>query len=283
MIAVLIILYSVMCGCLWAAVNMGSRLKPSSSSGTGRTMMLKTINKLAAGLGRFWFGRLSAERRRRLKGKLNKINKIEVQSFLGYKILTSILLMLVLLLSVRGLMAKIGLGAAGLFGGYLLPDAILGHEIKVRNRDIVLDLPYILDLLYISTLSGQNIYRSMQIMVKNYEGKICGEFRQFIQNINLGRGKNEAYRQLIDAPNPSQFKDTLMLLNTAESCGSNISEILRQKSEQLKFEISQEAERKSRKASLLMLFPLALLILPSFVIMVGGPLLFSFGSDFVNF
>lgn len=246
-------------------------------------MIVKKINNLVAGLGRLGSGRLSAEKIKRLNGKLNKVNKIEVQSFLGYKMLISFLLMLALLILVRQPLFKICLGAGGLFTGYLLPDAILGYEIKVRNRDIILDLPYILDLLYISTLSGQNIYRSMQIMVKNYEGKICGEFQKFIQNINLGRGKNEAYRQLIDSPNPSQFKDTLMLLNTAESCGSNISEILRQKSEQLKFEISQEAERKSRKASLLMLFPLALLILPSFVIMVGGPLLFSFGSDFLHF
>jgi pilus assembly protein TadC len=69
----------------------------------------------------------------------------------------------------------------------------------------------------------------------------------------------------------------------AEKYGSSMSEVLKQKSNYMKFEISQNVERKARKVTLMMLFPLVFLILPSFIILVGGPLIFSVGGDFLLF
>ncbi|MFO7929109.1 MAG: type II secretion system F family protein, partial [Candidatus Humimicrobiaceae bacterium] len=133
----------------------------------------------------------------------------------------------------------------------------------------------------ISTLSGQNIYNSIKILIEKYKGEICEEFKQFISDINFGIGKEFAYANLEKKPNTKEFKDLILLLKNAESCGSSVSEILKQKSNYLKFSISQNIERKSRKVSLLILFPLAFLILPSFILLVGGPLIFSIGGDFL--
>ena len=79
------------------------------------------------------------------------------------------------------------------------------------------------------------------------------------------------------------FKNLLFLLMQAEKYGSSMSEVLKQKSNYMKFEISQNVERKARKVTLMMLFPLVFLILPSFIILVGGPLIFSVGGDFLLF
>ena len=79
------------------------------------------------------------------------------------------------------------------------------------------------------------------------------------------------------------FKNFVFLLVQAEKYGSSINEILNQKSRHMKFKTYQDLERKARRITILILFPLVFLILPSFIILVGGPLIFSMGGNFLQF
>ncbi|MGM0367644.1 MAG: type II secretion system F family protein [Actinomycetota bacterium] len=199
----------------------------------------------------------------------------------GYKIFASLSFLLLGSAIGKNLMLSITLGITGATVGFFLPNFMVRNIFKNRQQRINNELQYVIDLLYISTLSGQNIYNSIKILIEKYKGEICEEFKQFISDINFGIGKEFAYANLEKKPNTKEFKDLILLLKNAESCGSSVSEILKQKSNYLKFSISQNIERKSRKVSLLILFPLAFLILPSFILLVGGPLIFSIGGDFL--
>ena len=97
--------------------------------------------------------------------------------------------------------------------------------------------------------------------------------------MDLGIGKTEAYKNVISLNSTEDFKKLLFLLLQAEKYGSAISDVLKQKSKFMKFEISQNYDRKSRKLAISMLFPLVFLILPSFILLVGGPLFFSLGGS----
>ncbi|MGM0366043.1 MAG: type II secretion system F family protein [Actinomycetota bacterium] len=279
MILFLIMLYVLMCFCMWMAVPKGKN--PGTGVSLPKKSLLKRISHIMARLGRV-FPNLP---KRRQKGQVFPVKNTHIgwESFYGYKMLCALLFAAGAVVVANTFIVGIIFGAAGFAAGFWVPDLLLGMEIRKRNKSILADLPYILDLLYISTLSGQNIYRSMEILVQNYEGEICRQFDEFIQNIRFGRGKDSAYQILSRKPNPEQFQDILNMLQVTENCGANISGILKQKSRQLKFEITQEVERKSRKVSLMILFPLAFLILPSFVLLVGGPLIFTIGGEFIIF
>ena len=279
MMLALILLYFFMFFCLWMAIPKRKKLKVGGLNCKKSSM--EKLNNMMAWLGtRF---PLWGPKGRNGKSFPLPIGNIRWESFYGYKITSALLSALASIIPARTFMATIIFGAGGLVLGFWVPDLIVRMEINKRNKNMLADLPYILDLLYISTLSGQNIYKSMEILVQNYDGEVCRQFIEFIEHVKFGRGKDDAYRSLAQKPNPAQLKDIFNLLQVTENCGANISGILKQKSSQLKFEISQEVERRSRKVSLMILFPLALLVLPSFVLMVGGPLIYTISGDFLIF
>ena len=167
--------------------------------------------------------------------------------------------------------------------GFFLPDLLLNFKYRAKTRRIDTNLPYLMDLLYISTLSGQSIYSSIQILVENYDSGICGIFLKFLQSIKFGIGKKNAYENLISKNKTKKFKNFILLLMQAEKYGSAISDILKEKSEYMKYENRDEIEKRSRKQTIFILFPVAVFILPAFILLVGGPLIFTMGADFYNF
>jgi tight adherence protein C len=170
---------------------------------------------------------------------------------------------------------------SGAISGFLIPDLLLKRFNIRRLEELNSDLPYVIDLLYISTLSGQNIYNSIKIIIEKYKGNIGIELKKFLKDIDFGIGKFEAFRNFISRNNTEDFKNLLFLLLQAEKYGSSISEVLKQKSKQVKFEVNQNFDRKSRRVSVFMIFPLVFLILPAFILLVGGPLIFSIGGNII--
>jgi tight adherence protein C len=154
-------------------------------------------------------------------------------------------------------------------------DILIKRISVLKSAEFTKDLPYIIDLLYISAMSGQNIYNCLNILVENHRSSAAAEIGVFLKEINSGMGRFEAYNNFISRNNVENFKNLIFLMLQAEKYGSSINEILRQKSKFVRFEISQKSEIKSRRASVLLLFPLAFLILPAFVLLVGGPLIFT--------
>ena len=204
-------------------------------------------------------------------------------SFVGYKIILLILLMIAGGFAGNSLINSIIFSIIGGAVGYFIPDLLLKRYKYRRQKEIDRDLPYVIDLLSIATLSGQNIYNAIKIVIEKYRGSICAELSSFIKDVDIGVGKYESYMNLMNKNNSEGFKNFIFILLQAEKYGSSINEILEQKTKHMKFETYQKLERKARRITLLTLFPLVFLILPSFVILVGGPLIFSIGGNFLSF
>jgi len=211
----------------------------------------------------------------------NKKAVINLDAFLGFKIIAGVILVIVFNIFISSTILSIFLSILGSIAGFFIPDILLGRLSKKRLEELNNDLPYIIDLLYIETLSGQNIYNSIKILIEKYNGSICWELQKFLKDVDFGIGKSAAYQNLISRNNTENFKSLLFLLMNAEKYGSSISDVLCQKSKNMKFLINQDMERKARKITLFMLFPLVFLILPSFILLVGGPLVFSVGGNFI--
>ncbi|HEY4695842.1 MAG TPA: type II secretion system F family protein [Candidatus Hydromicrobium sp.] len=234
-------------------------------------------------INKHWF-EIKKENRELLK-LLEFENKISLtpDSFMGYKVILFVLFMTAGSLIGNSPINSGILGITAGAAGYFIPNLLLRNFRNIRKKEIDRDLPYVIDLLVVATLSGQNIYNAIKIVIEKYKGSICTELSNFIKDIDIGIGKIQAYRDLMDRSVSGNFKSFIFLLIQAEKYGSSINEILKQKSIHIKFEAYQDLERKIRRITILTLFPLVFLILPSFIILVGGPLIFSIGGNFLLF
>ncbi|MEA2016632.1 MAG: type II secretion system F family protein [Actinomycetota bacterium] len=211
------------------------------------------------------------------------IGHFTIESFTGYKIVLLFLFFIGGCFVGSSFTYSFISGFIGGLAGYFIPDMIVLRFNRKRQEEIERDLPDIIDLLSAATLSGQNVYNAIKIVTSKYSGRISSELSNLIRDIDTGTGKFHAYRNLIDRSNSHKFKNFIFLLMQAEKYGSSINDILKRKSGYMKFESQQKLEEEIRRKAILMLFPLVFLIMPSFIILVGGPLIYSAGGGFLNF
>jgi tight adherence protein C len=204
-------------------------------------------------------------------------------SFIGYKIFLCIIFSIGGLLfgdsPVSGMLLGTGSGVAG----YFIPDIFIRRQAKRISVNIDTELPYMIDLLRIAVLSGQNTYNSFKILVEKYRAKICFDLRDYINDIDWGSGKETAYINMIEKNKSRQFADLMAVLLEAEKYGSPLDEILEQKSKQINFENVEKTEKKARRTTVLTLIPLVFLILPAFILLVGGPMVYIMGNAIFTF
>lgn len=251
---------------------------------SSKSELFKCLNIFFAKIGKFAKKALFKTYLAKLENLISDNNEFKsshftIESFTGFKIFLSILLFIFCIISINNGLFMIISSTAGLIAGFFIPDYLIKHMNLKRLQKMDRDLPYIIDLLYVASLSGQNIYNSIKTVIQKYDSRISNEFKGFLQQIDFGIGKKEAYSNIIRKNNSDSFKSFIFTLQQAESYGSSISELLRQKAEFLRFEINQDIDRKTRLISTKMLFPLIFLILPSFLLLVCGPLVYLVGGS----
>ncbi len=202
--------------------------------------------------------------------------------FVGIKILLSLILSLIGFFIVKDLFLSIIAGLTLAVLGFFIPDLILKRVEILKCQNLDKDLAFVIDLLNISILAGQNIYNSLKLILEKYNGSINVELEKFINAIDFGVSRFEAFNNFVLKKGTDNFKNLLFLLIQAEKYGGSVSEILKQKSKYLRYEEFQKMEQKSRRGSIMLLFPLVFLILPAFMLLAGGPLIFSIGGSFLG-
>lgn len=281
--------YLFLCTGIFYFIRSGSKhryigIKNKFNMKNNMSVIIKRINLFSGAIGKFFRSKYRIKNSKEgivLFKKLESENRILLtpDSFMGYKIILSVLSASAAFFIGNSLISSIVLSIIGGAAGYFTPNILIKRFEYTRQKEIEKDLPYVIDLLSVATLSGQNIYNAIKIVIDKYRGYICRELSDFIKDIDIGIGKPEAYRNLMHRSSSEDFKNFIFLLIQAEKYGSSISEILNQKSRYIKFKNYQELERKARRITILILFPLVFLILPSFIMLVGGPLIFSIGGN----
>ncbi|MBM3706852.1 MAG: type II secretion system F family protein [Actinobacteria bacterium] len=242
------------------------------------------FSKIGSLVGKFTGKKLQKRYSYHLRNLIFSNNlKITPDTFIGYKLLSSIAVFFTVIFVLKNTYFSFFAAAAAAAACFFIPDLLLKRYVLKISEDFNNDMPYVIDLLYISALSGQNIYNSIKIITEKYKGNICEELKRFLKDIDFGIGKTAAYSNAASRNTTESFKNLLFMLIQAEKYGSSISEVLKQKSKYIRFEINQKYEIRSRRISILLLFPLVFLILPAFVLLVGGPLVFSIGGSFLFF
>src|SRR5438445_124407 len=97
------------------------------------------------------------------------------------------------------------------------------------------------------------------------------EFRQLSLEMRSGRSREDALRALGARNGSDDLKALVALMIQSDKLGASMAQTLRSHADLLRTKRRQRAEEAARKLPIKMLFPLALLILPTIFVVTAGP------------
>lgn len=169
---------------------------------------------------------------------------------------------------------------AGLLG-FFAPDIWLAGQVRRRQHAVVLALPDMLDMLTISVEAGLGFDAALSKLVRNSTGPLAEEFGRVLQEVQAGASRKEALRGAADRLEVAELSAFVSAIVQADIFGVSIARVLRAQADELRLRRRQRAEEAAQKAPVKMVVPLVLCILPSTLIVIGGPAVVKIASLFM--
>jgi uncharacterized membrane protein (UPF0127 family) len=154
----------------------------------------------------------------------------------------------------------------------MYPSIWVSSTRKRRHEEIKLQMPFVIDLLTLSTEAGLDFIGALQKVVeKTRPGPLVGEIERMLQEIQLGTTRADAMRDMAWRIDLTEISSLVAVLVTADQMGSSLGGVLRVQSELIRTQRFTNAEKKGAAASQKLLFPLIFFIMPAVFIMIFGP------------
>ena len=158
-----------------------------------------------------------------------------------------------------------------IFGGYTLPQFILSKRVKARQEQILLSLPYSIDILSISVEAGMGFDAGVGYTMRKVKGPLSEEFAKTLNEILLGKPRLEALEDLGNRTGVDELKTFVTAVVHASRLGGSITNTLRIQADSMRVRQRQRAQEQAMKAPVKMVFPLVLFIFPALFIVILGP------------
>lgn len=165
--------------------------------------------------------------------------------------------------------------------GYYYPDKIwLSSVIKRRQEEIRRAMPFVVDLLALSTEAGLDFMGAiMKVTEKAKPSPLIQELQMLLKEIKVGSSRAEAMRSMAWRIDLMEVNSFVAVLISADEMGASIGKILRQQSEQIRHERFIRAEKAGAKATQMVLLPMMLFIMPAIFIIIFGPFILGMRGD----
>jgi tight adherence protein C len=158
--------------------------------------------------------------------------------------------------------------------GFYYPDFWIKGKIEQRQKEIIMNMPFGIDMLALSVEAGLDFIAAMaKVIEKSKKNALSEEFEIVIKEIKIGASRAEALRNFawrVDLIQISSFCATLI---AADSVGASIGPILKALSVEIRQKKSSEVEKAGATAATKILFPMMFLIVPSVLIIVFAPII----------
>ncbi|AOT02063.1 type II secretion system F family protein [Arthrobacter sp. U41] len=166
---------------------------------------------------------------------------------------------------------NLGIGVFLTIFSYFLPDLLIYNKGIKRQEEIELELPNTLDQMLISVEAGLGFETAMSRAGQNGTGPLAQELTRTLQDIQVGRPRQEAYQALADRSSVLELRSFVRAVVQADKYGIGIAKVLRTQAKQARVKRRQRAEEKAMKLPVKVLFPLLLFIFPVLFIVLLGP------------
>lgn len=157
------------------------------------------------------------------------------------------------------------------FLGFYLPQFQLSRAITKRQKEVRKGLPDALDLLTICVEAGLSFDGAMAKVAEKWDNEISMAFARVIQEIQLGKLRREALRDMQANVGVSEMTSFVAAIIQSELLGVSMAKVLRVQADQMRVRRRQLAEEEAHKAPIKMLIPMAFLMFPSILIILLTP------------
>lgn len=164
-------------------------------------------------------------------------------------------------------------GILGIAVGYYLPRYVVIKKTTARQRRITWGLADSMDLMVVAVEAGLGLNAALNRVGEELKGlhpDMHAEIEMVNLEIRVGRGREEALRNLAERTGVDDIRSFVALLIQADRYGSSIAKAVRIFAESLRTKRRQRAEQAAAKAALKLLFPLTLFLFPVIIMVVLG-------------
>ena len=167
------------------------------------------------------------------------------------------------------LLVAIGMPAAG----FMAPDALLEREARRRSRRLVGALPDALDLLAVGATSGRSAAAGFEELARASDGPLADELRVTVAELSCGRPLTEALHSLRARVPGNELATLAAAIERSRRFGSPLADQLRRQSTALRRDQRRAVEESAARAAPKIQLVVALVLVPSVLLMIAAALI----------
>jgi tight adherence protein C len=177
------------------------------------------------------------------------------------------------------LLVLVGLPAAG----FLLPNAILERRARERQRRLVAALPDALDLLAVSAGSGRGPAAGIEQLARAGAGPLAEEMRLTVAELSCGVSLSAALASLRSRVPGSELATLVAAIERSRKFGSPLADHLRRQATALRRDSRRAVEERAARAAPKIQLVVALVLVPSVLLMIAAGLIANAGTLLAGF
>lgn len=148
---------------------------------------------------------------------------------------------------------------------------MLSRRATARQQEILLSLPYAIDILSISVEAGMGFDAAVGYTMRKLKGPLSEEFAKTLNEIRLGKPRLEALEDMGNRTGVDELKTFITAVVHASRLGGSITNTLRIQADSMRVRRRQRAQEQAMKAPVKIVFPLVLFIFPALFVVILGP------------
>jgi len=196
-------------------------------------------------------------------------------TFMGYRVLAGVItggtLFWVTVVGGRSPALAMLAGAYGGFMAWMALLFLLKSRARRRIERVEIEMPELIDLLVVTLEAGLGFSTALQRSADRIAGPLGEELRLALREYELGFTVEQALRNMLSRCDAPATRSFMRAVTQGHTLGISIGQIMRALAGDLRKRRRQIIEERAHKATIKILFPLAVLILPALLIVVLYP------------
>src|SRR5690606_28885880 len=144
---------------------------------------------------------------------------------------------------------------------------------RVRQANMLRELPFLLDMATLCVEAGLNLQGTLQQAARyGPEGPLRTEIQHALADMRTGVPRPQALSELADRTGLAAVRSVVVAIGQADQLGMSLGPLLRSQSEQRRAERFLRAEKLALEAPVKMLFPMVFCIFPCTFLIIGFPI-----------
>lgn len=206
------------------------------------------------------------------------IHSLSPLTFRGLQVVLAILLAcfagLLATMQTKDIFIGAVVGVFAGFAGWTLPDSWMRRKIKERQEEISRGLPFVVDLAVTAMQAGVDFGAAMRVVAKEVPVEaLREELGVFQKEMQLGATRSEGLKNLAERVQLPELKQIVSSIVQATEMGASISASMVIQAKEIRRTRQFKAEEKAARAPSLMIFPLAMFIMPAIFIIILTPIM----------